>query len=242
MSIVNMLKEATPKYELTLPSTGEKKSFRPFLVKEEKILLMAKESSDELTVMHAVRDLIDACVDDVQNIEQLPMFDIEYVYLQLRSKSIGEMLTPTYIFPDSDEEVKLEININDIEVEHDKKHTKEIAITDDIIVTMNYPTIAVLEEIQNIKGKEEIPLFNLIIQCIHEIATKEETLNSNTLSITELTEFVSNFTKDQYEKMITFFSTSPKLEYKDKIKTKDGKEKEIVLKGLLDFFKSGSVI
>ena len=241
MSIVNMLKEATPKYELTLPSNGEKKSFRPFLVKEEKILLMAKESSDELTVMHAVRDLIAACVD-VQDIEQLPMFDIEYMYLQLRSKSIGEMLTPTYIFPDSDEEVKLEININDIEVEHDKKHTKEIAITDDIIVTMNYPTIAVLEEIQNIKGKEEIPLFNLIVHCIHEIATKEETLNMNSLSIQELTEFVSNFTKNQYEKMVEFFSTSPKLEYKDTIKTKDGKEKEIVLKGLLDFFKSGSAI
>ena len=241
MSIVEMLKEATPKYELTLPSTGEKKFFRPFLVKEEKILLMAKESSDELTVMRAVRDLIESCVD-IQNTEHLPMFDIEYMYLQLRAKSIGEILTPTYIFPDSDEEVKLEINIDDIKVQFDKKHKKEVKITDDIIVTMTYPTIAMLEEIENSNGGELIPLFNLIVHCIDGIATKEETLDKNTLPITELSEFVRNFTKDQYEKMVEFFATSPKLEYKDTIKTKDGKEKEIVLKGLLDFFKSGSAI
>ena len=241
MSIVEMLKEATPKYELTLPSTGEKKIFRPFLVKEEKILLMAKESSDELTVMRAVRDLIESCVD-IQNTEHLPMFDIEYMYLQLRSKSIGEMLTPTYILPDSDEEFELEINIDDIKVEFDKKHKKEVKITNDIVCTMSYPTIAMLEEIQNSDGGESIPLFNLIVHCIDEIATKEETLNKNTLSITELSEFVRNFTKDQYEKMVNFFATSPKLEYKDTIKTKDGKEREIVLKGLLDFFKSGSAI
>ena len=241
MSIVEMLQEATPKYELTLPSNGEKKSFRPFLVKEEKILLMAKESSDELTVMHAVRDLIKSCVD-IQNIEQLPMFDIEYIYLQLRAKSIGEMLTPTYGFPNSDEKIKLNINIDDIKVEFDEKHTNEIAITDDIIITMNYPTIKILERIKNTKGAEAIPLFNLIVHCIDEITTKEETLNKNMLSIRELTEFVSNFTKDQYEKMVHFFATSPKLEYKDTIKTKNGKEKEIVLRGLLDFFKSGSAI
>jgi len=241
MSIVEMLKEATPKYELTLPSTGEKKSFRPFLVKEEKILLMAKESSDELTVMRAVRDLIESCVD-IENTEHLPMFDIEYMYLQLRAKSIGEIVTPTYIFPDSDEEFELEINIDDIKVEFDKKHKKEVKITNDIVCTMSYPTIAMLEEIQNSDGGESIPLFNLIVHCIDEIATKEETLNKNTLSITELSEFVRNFTKDQYEKMVNFFATSPKLEYKDTIKTKDGKEREIVLKGLLDFFKSGSAI
>jgi hypothetical protein len=241
MSIVEMLKEATPKYELTLPSTGEKKIFRPFLVKEEKILLMAKESSDELTVMRAVRDLIESCVD-IENTEHLPMFDIEYMYLQLRAKSIGEVLTPTYILPDSDEEFELEINIDDIKVEFDKKHKKEVKITNDIVCTMSYPTIAMLEEIQNSDGGESIPLFNLIVHCIDEIATKEETLNKNTLSITELSEFVRNFTKDQYEKMVNFFATSPKLEYKDTIKTKDGKEREIVLKGLLDFFKSGSAI
>ena len=117
----------TPRYELTLPSNGEKKLFRPFLVKEEKILLMAKESSDQLTVMRAVKDLIESCVD-IQNVEKLPMFDIEYMYLQLRSKSIGEMLTPTYVFPETDDSVTLEINIDDIKVEFDKEHKKEVKI------------------------------------------------------------------------------------------------------------------
>ena len=151
-------------------------------------------------------------------------------------------MTPTYIFPDSDEEVKLEINIDDIKIEIDKKHTNEVVITDDIIVTMNYPTIATLEEIQNTTGEESIPLFNLIVHCVDKIETKEETLNRNVLSVPELKEFVSNFTKSQYEDMVSFFATSPKLEYKNTIKTKNGKEKEIVLKGLLDFFKSGSAI
>ena len=231
-----MLKEATPKYELTLPSNGEKKLFRPFLVKEEKILLMAKESSDQLTVMRAVKDLIESCVD-IQNVEKLPMFDIEYMYLQLRSKSIGEMLTPTYVFPETDDSVTLEINIDDIKVEFDKEHKKEVKITDDIIVTMNYPNISILEKISENDGEESIPLFNLIIHCIEEISTKEESLGKNMLSVSELSEFVNNFTKEQYEKMVEFFSTSPKLEYKDTIKTKEGKEKEIVLKGLMDFFK-----
>tara|TARA_R100000008_G_scaffold57505_3_gene35550 strand:- start:2356 stop:3066 length:711 start_codon:yes stop_codon:yes gene_type:complete len=236
MSIVEMLKEATPKYELTLPSNGEKKLFRPFLVKEEKILLMAKESSDQLTVMRAVKDLIESCVD-IENVEQLPMFDIEYMYLQLRSKSIGEMLTPTYVFPGTDDSATLEINIDDIKVEFDKEHKKEVKITDDIIVTMNYPNISILEKISENDGEESIPLFNLIVHCIEEISTKEESLGKNMLSVSELSEFVSNFTKEQYEKMVEFFSTSPKLEYKDTIKTKEGKEKEIVLKGLMDFFK-----
>lgn len=240
MNIVDILKEATPKYVMTLPSTGETKTFRPFLVKEEKILLIAKESSDEISVIMAIKNLIKSCVEDIDNIEDLPMFDIEYMYLQLRSKSIGETLTPTIICPETEEKIQVEINIEDIEVQRDKKHTNEIKITDDIILTMKYPSIRVMEEIQQNKSNNEertVPLFYVIINTIDKIETKEETLNSDIIPKEELEEFVNNLTKKQYEKIIKFYTTSPKLEYKVEYTTSDGETREITLKGLLDFFK-----
>jgi hypothetical protein len=239
MSLVDILKEATPKYELTIPSTGESKTFRPFLVKEEKILLIAKESSDEVVIMKSVRDLIKSCVDDMDNIEDLPMFDIEYIYLQLRAKSIGEILTPTFVCPETKEKIKLNLNINDIEVVRNENHKNEIAITSDIIITMKYPSINIIEGMHKNEHNNEnaVPLFDLIVNTIEKIETKEETLTNDVISKTELEEFVNNFTKEQYEKVVEFFTTSPKLEHTLKYTTKDGKEHEAVLRGLLDFFR-----
>tara|TARA_Y100000034_G_scaffold130415_1_gene188862 strand:- start:1475 stop:2194 length:720 start_codon:yes stop_codon:yes gene_type:complete len=239
MSLVDILKEATPKYELTIPSTGESKAFRPFLVKEEKILLIAKESSDEVVIMKSVRDLIKSCVDDMDNIEDLPMFDIEYIYLQLRAKSIGEILTPTFVCPETKEKIKLNLNIDDIEVVRNENHKNEIAITSDIIITMKYPSINIIEGMHKNEHNNEnaVPLFDLIVNTIEKIETKEETLTNDVISKTELEEFVNNFTKEQYEKVVEFFTTSPKLEHTLKYTTKDGKEHEAVLRGLLDFFR-----
>jgi len=240
MSIVDILKEATPKYELILPSTGESKTFRPFLVKEEKILLMAKESSDESSIMNAIKQLIGACFDDIDNLEDLPMFDVEYMYLQLRAKSIGEILNPTIICPETQERIQKEINIEDITVQKDKEHTNEIQISDDIVVTMKYPSLHMMEEIQHTKPKNEeytVPLFYVIINTIDKIETKEETLDCSIIPRTELEDFVNNLTKGQYEKIIQFYSTAPKVEYNLEYETSDGETREITLKGLLDFFK-----
>jgi hypothetical protein len=238
MSIVDILKSSTPKYELTLPSNGENKTFRPFLVKEEKILLMAKESSDELQVIHAVQQLIESCVENLENVVDLPMVDIEYIYLQLRAKSIGETVNPNIICPETKEKLSVEINIDDIKVVTDKKHDKNIAISDDLILVMKYPTISIMENLDKQNKKEnQVPLYNLIVNTIDRIETKDETIDGDVISKQEMEEFVGNLTKKQYEKIIKFYTTSPKLEHTVKYTTSDGKNREIILRGLLDFFK-----
>jgi|2_EtaG_2_1085320.scaffolds.fasta_scaffold27116_3 hypothetical protein len=239
MSIVDILKESTPKYTLTIPSTGEDKTFRPFLVKEEKILLIAKESNNEISTMKAIKDLISRCVEDLENVEDLPMFDIEYIYLQLRAVSIGEKLNPVIICPETKEKIKVSINIEDIHVQRNKKHTNEIKITKDIIITMKYPSVKIMEEVNKHKSDDEktVPLFYAIINTIDQIETKDETLSSDIISREELKEFVNNLTKQQYEKIIKFYATSPKIEHTVEYKTSDGETREITLRGLLDFFK-----
>ena len=238
MSIVDILKASTPKYELALPSTGELKNFRPFLVKEEKILLMAKESTDEIQVIHAVQELIESCVEDIENVSELPMVDIEFMYLQLRAKSIGETVKPTFTCPETKEKIHTVIDIDDIQIIESKNHTKEIHISDDLILVMKYPTISVMEQLnrQN-KKTNQVPLYNLIINTIDKIETKDETIDADIISSQEKEDFVGNLTKNQYEKIINFYATSPKLEYTVNYKTKDGKSRKFTLKGLLDFFK-----
>ena len=239
MSIADLLKATTPKYELILPSTNETKQFRPFLVKEEKILLIAKESLNEAAIMIAIKELIESCVYGIENVEDLPMFDIEHLYLQLRAKSIGETLTPTIVCPKTKERIKVNINIEDIKVQRNKKHTNEIKISKDIIVTMKYPSIRMVEEIQRNKLEDEdhkVPLFYVIVNTIDKIETKEETIDCSVLPKEELEEFVDNLTKSQYESIIKFYSTSPKIEYKAEYETSDGETRELVLRGLLDFF------
>jgi hypothetical protein len=237
-SILDILKASTPKYELTLPSNGEIKKFRPFLVKEEKILLIAKQSSDEMEVIHAVQELIESCVEGIEDIINLPMFDIEYMYLKLRAKSIGETVTPKFTCPKTKETIQTKININDIEVIRTKNHTNKIKISDDLIIYMKYPSIDVMENLNRQNKKEnQVPLYNLIVNTIDTIETKEETVDGDIISAAEMGEFVGNLTKEQYEKIIKFYTTSPKLEYEVKYKTKDGENRTFKLQGLLSFFK-----
>jgi len=237
-SILDILKASTPKYELTLPSNGEIKKFRPFLVKEEKILLMAKESSEEIEVIHAVQELIESCVEEMEDIINLPMFDIEYMYLQLRAKSIGETVTPKFTCPKTNEIIQTKININDIEVTKTKNHTNKVKISDDLILHMKYPNIDVMENLNRQNKKEnQVPLYNLIVNTIDTIETKEETIDGDIISTEEMGEFVGNLTKEQYEKIINFYTTSPKLEYEVKYKTKDGENRTFKLQGLLSFFR-----
>lgn len=239
MSIVETLKQSTPKYKLKMPSTGETKTFRPFLVKEEKILLIAKESEDNSAIVTAIKDLVLACVEGIDDIDDMPMFDIEYMYLQLRAKSIGEILNPQIICPHTKEIIRLEIDIDDIKVEHQKKHTNEIKITDDIIMTMKFPSIGMMEKVYESTPDDtpSIPLFYIITNTIEKIETKEETVTSDLISKEEAEEFINNLTKEQYEKVVEFYTTSPKLEYTARYETSDGEMREIVLRGLFDFFK-----
>ena len=237
MSSLSDLLIATPKYQVTIPSTGKKTFFRPFLVKEEKILLLAQEGNDPDNMIMALQTLIESCVDDVDDASSLPLFDVEYLFLKIRAKSVGEVVKPTIVCPETNEEVEVEINLSNIEVKKEKEHIKKIKISDDILVEMDYPSLSLLRERNTgIDYTSPSAFYDLIADCIKRIKTKNETINTREYPREELTAFVDNMTKEQFEKLIDFFVTSPKVEHEVKYVTSDGKEREVVLSGLSDFF------
>jgi len=237
MNSLSDLLIATPKYQVTIPSTKTKTSFRPFLVKEEKILLLAQEGNDPDNMVMALQSLVESCVDDIDDASSLPLFDIEFLFLRIRGKSVGEMVQPIIICPDTGEEIEISVNLSDIAVKYTKGHTDKIKISDDLIVHMKYPSLALLKERNTgIDYTSPSSFYDLISDCISKIETKEEVIDTTTYSREELVSFVDNMTKEQFEKLLEFFVTSPRVEHIVKYTASDGVEREVVLSGLSDFF------
>ena len=243
---------AVPEYELTIPSSGKKVKFRPFLVKEEKILLLAMESEESKEIINATKNIIKNCVYGEVNVDEMPTFDIEYIFLQLRGKAKGEILELKYKCPKCEENVPININIDDVKViQKDKEHTKDIKINEDLGIVMKYPTM----ELQAKLGAEEDKkpqveqLFETMTSCIDYIYDKETTYPSKDHTEQEMLTFLESLTDDQFQKIAKFFETSPVLKHKlelhckNKIKSDKSKEKKqcgykenITLEGLNSFF------
>lgn len=237
MSSLSDLLIATPKYQITIPSTKERTAFRPFLVKEEKILLLAQENNEPDNMVMALQSLVESCVDGVEDASILPLFDIEFLFLKIRAKSVGEEVKPIILCPETGEEIEITINLSDITVKETKGHTNKIKVTEDLNVYMRYPSLALLKERNTgIDYTSPSSFYDLIADCIEKIETKEETIDTKGYSKEELTNFVDNMTKDQFEKLLDFFVTSPRVEHVQKYTTSDGVEREVVLSGLSDFF------
>ena len=237
MTTLSDLLIATPKYQVTIPSSGKKTAFRPFLVKEEKILLLAQEGNDPDNMVMALQSLIESCVDDIKDASVLPLFDIEYLFLRIRGKSVGEEVKPIIICPETGEEVEILINLSDVDVVKTRGHKQKIKLTDDLVVEMKYPTLGLLKQRSaGIDYTSPSSFYDLISDCIDKIKTKDETMNASEHSREELTSFVDNMTKDQFEKLLDFFTTAPKIEHRVKYTTSDGEEREVLLSGLSDFF------
>jgi len=233
----NLLVSDIPKYEVVLPSSGDKKSFRPFLVKEEKILLLAQQSEEASSMIRAIKNIIESCVDDIEDVGSLPLFDIEYIFLQIREKSVGEGIEPVVVCPFTKENIPVKVLIPDIKVTKTEGHTKEIKISREIILKMRYPTLDDLDKRDGVIDYEDPSTFyDLISDCIVSIQTKSELINSSTIPKEEMLEFVDNMTKKQFEKILDFFLTSPRVEHKVLYTTSDNVEREVVLSGLSDFF------
>lgn len=233
----SLLQANIPKYEVTIPSTNKKTTFRPFLVKEEKVLLLAQESEDNSNMLVAIKNIIESCVDKIDSAGSLPLFDIEYLFLQIRAKSVGESIEPTIICPFTGENISITVLIPEIEITKSKKHTKKIKISNDIVLTMNYPSLDILSNRDKMLDYENPSSFyDVVIDCISSIQTKEEIIDVNTLEKEEISDFVDNMSKDQFEKIIDFFFTSPRVEHKVSYTTSDDVEREVVLSGLSDFF------
>tara|TARA_Y100000004_G_scaffold197025_1_gene269335 strand:- start:6065 stop:6802 length:738 start_codon:yes stop_codon:yes gene_type:complete len=234
---------STPTYTLKLPSTGKQIGYRPFLVKEEKILLLALESEDNKTIARALEQIVLNCTDDAVDVKTLPLFDLEYIFLQIRSKSAGENAEPVLNLTDetgTSHEIKLKIPISSIPVVRDEKHTNEIKLTEDIYLKMKYPTFGMSEDYADANPESSSIAFDLIVSCIEEIFQGENSWKATDLSKEEMVAFVEDMTQEQFVAVSDFFNTMPKLE--KELEVPVGKKKhKITLSGLQDFFGSPSV-
>jgi hypothetical protein len=226
----------TPTYELELPSTGEKIKYRPFLVKEQKILMMAQEGQDEKEVMSAMSELVLACTFNKVNAEQSPMFDIEYIFLRVRGKSVGEKINLEVLCPD-DEKTKapVEINLEEVNIAMTEDHNTAIGITDDVVVHFRYPYMKDMMGIP--AGSTDVQkAFHILNTCIDAIHYGEDVYSRVDISQKDVDEFVDQLTTEQFEKVMKFFDTMPKLRHIVKVTNpKTKKKSEVVLEGLENF-------
>ena len=229
----------TPTYELEVPSTDEKIKYRPFLVKEEKILLMAMESGKNEDIIQAVKDIVSECTFNKIKLGSMPMFDVEYIFLNIRAKSVGEVSKLKLLCPDDKKTyVDTEVNLTEVQVQVDEEHTNKIELTDDMGMIMTYPTIDSFNEsgIQNVNASNMI---DVISSCILQIYEKngEKVYQAKDQTKKELVEFVEQLNTKQFKQLQKFFDTMPKLKHTVKVKNpKTKKMNEITLQGLNDFF------
>jgi len=234
-------KISTPTYELELPSTGQSIKYRPFLVKEEKLLVIALESEDTKQITTAIKSVIKNCIltKDIK-VENLPTFDIEYLFLNIRGKSVGESVDVNIICPDDNEtNVSVSINLDDIQVQKNENHSNKIKLDDSIMMEMKYPSLEQFIknnfDFNNDNAMEQS--FDLIASCIGKIYTEDEVWSAADVTKKELTEFLESMNSSQFKDIEKFFDTMPKLSHKiTVVNPKTKVESEVVLEGLASFF------
>ena len=234
-------KIATPTYELELPSTGKTIQYRPFLVKEEKLLVIALESDSTKQITTAIKSVIKNCVlTKGVKIEDLPTFDIEYLFLNIRGKSVGEDIEVNIVCPDDEEtSVTVNVNLDDIQVIKSDDHTDKIKLDDKIMMQMKYPSLD-----QFIKNNFDISdknvmdqSFELIASCVDKIFTEDEVWTTSDCTKKEMNDFLEQMNSSQFKEIETFFQTMPKLSHTIKVTNPNTKvESEVVLEGLASFF------
>jgi len=235
---MSLPKIAIPKFAVNLPSTGERINFRPFLVKEEKVLLIAMQSEDEADIIDAVRDVVVACVDEKINAAKLPYFDIEYLFLNIRAKSVGETINLEYRHTggvnyqgiECDAVTPVQLNIEDVKVNKLEGHTNKIMLTDTMGIEMKYPSI---EEVNSIaKGTDEIEMLARCIKCVFDENNVYDPEN-----LSDSIAFIENLNNEQFSKITQFFNSMPKLRHSITYKCRGcGQEDTVNLEGLSDFF------
>ena len=234
-------KISTPTYELVLPSSNKKNKYRPFLVKEEKILILAMESQDTSTVANAVKDVLSSCIlSRGIKVQKLSTFDIEYLFLNIRGKSVGESIEVMVTCPDDGKtQVPTSINIDEIQVKIDEKHNKDIKLDDNYSLRMRYPSLDEFVK-NNFSTPSDVSVddtFDLIASCVDQVYSEEESWAAADCTKKELTQFVESLNSSQFKEIETFFETMPKLTHSVKVMNPNTKkENEVVLEGLQNFF------
>jgi len=234
-------KIATPTYELELPSTEETIQYRPFLVKEEKLLVIALESEDTKQITTAIKTVIKNCIlTKGIKVEDLPTFDIEYLFLNIRGKSVGEELEVNIICPDDGEtQVPVKIDIDSIKVQKNEEHSNRIKVDNSIMMEMKYPSLEqfIKNNFDFSDGNAIDQSFELIASCISKIFTEDEVWTTSDCTKKELNEFLDQMNSSQFKEIEKFFETMPKLSHTIKVKNPNtGVESDVVLEGLSSFF------
>ena len=225
-------------YELEQPSTGEKIKYRPFLVKEQKVLMMASESGDEKQIRDSLAGIISSCTFEKVDPFNVPMFDVEFLFLRIRGKSVGEKIELNLLCPDDGEtRVKTTLNLEDVGVNQKLGHTSEISITDKIKIIMRYPT---LNDMVGMSGEKEAgfdEVLSMMKRCIHEVHDEETVHCKVDMSESDLTEFIESLTTEQFQGLADFFDTMPKVAHSiDVTNPKTKKKGEVVIEGIQSFF------
>ena len=223
-------------YELNLPSTGKAVKYRPFLVKEQKNLMIAQESDDAKIIENAFADIINDCTFGEIDPYKMPLFDIEYVFLRLRGKSVGEKIKLNVLCPDDEKtRVDVEINLEEVAIQMHGDHTNVVEVTDSISVIMKYPSLSDMDGF-DASGRVE-SLFDMLKRCVHEIHDGDDVYARVDMSEKELNEFIESMSTDQFENLSTFFETLPKLQHAIEVTNPKTKGKStVVLVGLASFF------
>jgi len=236
----------TPTYELTLPSQDIKVQFRPFLVKEEKILLIALESNNDNEIVKATKQILNACTFEKLDINSLPIFDIEYIFLQIRAKSIGEIAKFRILCPDDKKTlVNVELDLTKVEVNVDDEHVNKIFLDDkkQLGVILKYPTLDITKAGYNMSTENMETVFKIIGSCIECVFEGEKIYPAKDSTQQELQEFLESLSQQAFEKIKKFFDTMPQLRHEIEIENPNTKVKsKVVLQGLRDFFQSASPI
>ena len=232
----------TPVYELVLPSSGRKVKYRPFLVREEKILIMALESENQKQISEAIKTVIGQCVQTRGiKVEKMATFDIEYLFLNVRAKSVGETVEVNVTCPDDGKtQVQMEIDIDSIKIQRDPEHSNIIKLDDDLSVQMNYPSLNQFIE-ANFDTKADTSQVDesleVIMQCIGQVYNQDESWEASECTKKELKDFVESMNSKQFKQVENFFNTMPKLSHNIKVTNPETKvESTVVLEGLASFF------
>ena len=234
-------KIATPTYELVLPSTGKKIKYRPFLVKEEKKLILALESEDTKQITNAIKTILKSCISTRGiKVEDLPTFDIEYIFLNIRGKSVGESIEVLVTCPDDGKtQVEQKIYIDEIQVEKDEKHSPDIKLDHSLTLRMKYPSLNEFVQ-NNFSASDDNTLqasMDIIASCIDVVYSEDESWAAADCTKKELSEWLETLNTSQFKEVETFFETMPKLTHKVMVTNPNTKvESEVVMEGLTSFF------
>ena len=230
----------TATYELTLPSKDVKIKYRPFLVKEEKVLLQALESNENIELVSALKQVCHACTFGSINIDELPTFDLEYIFLQIRAKSVGEVVTLKLLCPDDNKTyAEVEVDLSKVEVHVEEDHTNKIVIDEkkNIGIIMSYPTINSIDPTVDVKGMKTKQMFDLLVNSIYQIYEGDKIHTPSDYSKKDLDKFIESLDSKAFQKVNNFFDTMPKLKQEVELENPKTKVKsKRTLQGLQDFF------